>query len=86
METTQTVRLRPKHQITLPMQIVEQAGLAPDALLLAKYSHGVITLTPQASARPAGGILAYAGVAKHCWGQSAAEVQQHIDELREDRL
>ena len=78
------IRMRPKHQLTLPADIVRQANLATDDRLDVSYSNGVIVLTPKPAS--AGGhpfdLMAYAGIAKDMWGDTADEVNQYIRDLR----
>ncbi len=79
-----TIRMRPKHQVTLPASVVRQANLALDDKLEVTYSHGVIVLTPQAKASAPQNFdpMAYAGIGKGIWGATAKEINQHLDELR----
>jgi bifunctional DNA-binding transcriptional regulator/antitoxin component of YhaV-PrlF toxin-antitoxin module len=78
------IRMRPKHQITLPANIVRQAKLATDDRLEVTYTNGVIVLTPHPAAAPAQAfnVMSYAGIGEGMWGQSADEVNQYISDLR----
>ena len=64
--------MRPKHQLTLPAQIVRQAKLSPDDRLEVTYTNGVIVLTPRsvASSSHEFDLMAYAGVGKGIWGRA----------------
>jgi hypothetical protein len=78
------IRMRPKHQVTLPANIVRQAKLAPDDRLEVTYTNGVIVLTPcsKSSSAPKFDLMAYAGIGKGMWGNTAEEVNKHIRDLR----
>jgi len=79
-----TVRVRPKHQITLPVSIVNQANIHQDDLLEANYVNGVITLVPKARHAHHGDIMDYAGVARDVYGKTAEEVDASISQLRDE--
>jgi antitoxin component of MazEF toxin-antitoxin module len=78
------IRMRPKHQLTLPANIVRQANLATDDRLDVSYSNGVIVLTPKsaASGSQAFDLMAYAGIGKGMWGNTPEEVNHYIRDLR----
>jgi hypothetical protein len=67
------IRMRPKHQLTLPAQIVREARLNLDDRLEVTYTNGVIVLTPWpvASSSSEFDLMAYAGIGKEIWGDSA---------------
>ncbi|MHB1233704.1 MAG: AbrB/MazE/SpoVT family DNA-binding domain-containing protein [Burkholderiales bacterium] len=79
-----TVRVRPKHQITLPVSIVNQAGIHQDDLLEADYVNGVITLVPKARQARHGDIMDYAGIARDVYGKTAEEVDVALSQLRDE--
>lgn len=79
-----TVRVRPKHQITLPVSIVNQAGIHQDDLLEASYVNGVITLVPKARQARHGDIMDYAGIAHDVYGKTAEEVDASFSQLRDE--
>lgn len=67
------IRMRPKHQLALPAQIVSEAKLSSDDRLEVTYTNGVIVLTPRsvASSSHEFDIMAYAGIGKGMfWGAS----------------
>ena len=78
-----TVRVRPKHQITLPVSIVNQAGIHQDDLLEAGYVNGVITLVPKARQSRHGDIMDYAGIARDVYGKTTEEVDAALSHLRD---
>jgi len=78
------LRMRPKHQVTLPANIVREAKLAPDDRLEVSYTNGVIVLTPRPNAASAQkfDFMAYAGIGKGVWGSTSEEVNKYINDLR----
>lgn len=78
------IRMRPKHQVTLPANIVREAKLALDDRLEVTYTNGVIILTPRSkqSAPNTFNLMSYAGICKGMWGNTADEVNQYISDLR----
>ena len=78
------IRMRPKHQLTLPAHIVRQAKLATDDKLDVRYSNGVIVLTPRLAASDGQtfDLMAYAGIGKGMWGNTPEEVNHYIRDLR----
>lgn len=78
------IRMRSKHQLTLPAQIVREARLSLDDRLEVTYTNGVIVLTPRpvASSSREFDLMAYAGIGKGIWGESAQEVDAFIHNLR----
>ena len=79
-----TVRVRPKHQITLPVSIVNQAGIHQDDLLEASYANGVITLVPKTRQSRKGDIMDYAGIAHDVYGKTADEIDATLSHLRDE--
>ncbi|MDH4120352.1 MAG: AbrB/MazE/SpoVT family DNA-binding domain-containing protein [Deltaproteobacteria bacterium] len=79
-----TVRVRPKHQITLPTAIVNQAGLHPNDLLEASYVNGVITLVPKGRGAGEEDLMAYAGIAEGLYGKTRQEIDANIRQLRDE--
>ncbi len=78
------IRMRPKHQITLPASIVREANLAPDDRLDVSYTNGVIVLTPRSKSisEQKFDVMAYAGIGKGMWGNTPEEVNKYINDLR----
>jgi bifunctional DNA-binding transcriptional regulator/antitoxin component of YhaV-PrlF toxin-antitoxin module len=77
-----SVRVRDKHQITLPVSVVQAAALAPNDVLDVEYTNGVITLVPTARVPKRASANAFLGALKGTWGKSAAAINR---ELRADR-
>lgn len=77
------VRVRPKHQITLPARIVREAGIGTDDLLDVTYTDGTITLMTSSGSRKARkALMDYAGIARGVWGETAREIDR---DLRKER-
>jgi bifunctional DNA-binding transcriptional regulator/antitoxin component of YhaV-PrlF toxin-antitoxin module len=79
------VRMRAKHQITLPAHLVRQANLHEDDKLSVHFVNGNIVMTPQKNAAPLVDIMSFAGVCKGVWGDTHEEVMASIAELRAGR-
>ena len=73
------IRLRPKHQVTLPANLVRRANIQLDDKLDVSYVNGSIILTPIAVRRTQPEIMAYAGIASGLWGNTAQEIDQALD-------
>lgn len=77
------VRVREKHQITLPAAVVRAANIGLHDTLEVSYQDGVIILmTPQAvqKRRP---LMAMAGSTKGLYGRSTEERQQYLADERQ---
>ena len=72
------VRVRLKHQITLPARIARQAGIKENDLLEVAYLNGVVTLAPAGRKAQGKSLMDYAGIARGAWGQSASEVDRNL--------
>lgn len=77
------VRVRPKHQITLPSRIVAAAHIKPDDVLEVAYANGVVTLVPVSRKERKGSVMAYAGIAQGIWGQTTDEIAAELNSDRE---
>ncbi len=76
------VRVRHKHQITIPSDIAQAAHIKPEDVLDIAYANGIITLVPQKRRQRKESIMSYAGIARGLWGNTAAEIDASI---RNDR-
>ena len=72
------VRIRPKHQITLPSRIVAAAHLKPGDVLEVAYANGVVTLVPVSRKERKVSVMAYAGIARGIWGQTTDEIEASL--------
>lgn len=79
------IRLEKLRRLTLPPEIIAQAGLRQDDVLEASYQGGAIILRPAlkpAPAPPALSMMDYAGTCKGAWGDTPAEVEFHVAQDR----
>ena len=79
------IRLGKQQQLTLPPEIIEQAGLRQHDMLEASYENGAIILRPIRSPEPGGpakSIMVYAGSCKGAWGSTPEEVDTNLLEDR----
>lgn len=76
------VRVREKHQVTLPMAIVRGANIHENDLLEVSYKNGVITLTTQQAAAPKRSLMDFVGITQGLYGKNAKQVAQYLDDER----
>ncbi len=77
------VRVRNKHQITIPARIAESANIKPDDMLEVSYSNGVVTLIPVARKKRKESAMAYAGIARGIWGETTLEIDAALNKSRD---
>lgn len=77
------VRLRGKHQVTLPISIVREANIAENDVLEVGYRNGVITLVVQKTERKKTSLMDYVGITGGLYGKTAADVQAYIQNERD---
>ena len=76
------IRMRPKHQVTLPASLVRQANIQLDDKLAVSYVNGSIILTPCAAHKNQADIMAFAGIASGLWGTTAHEIDQTLSSMK----
>ena len=76
------IRLRPKHQVTLPASLVRRANIQLDDKLDVSYVNGSIILTPTAARKTQADIMAFAGIGSGLWGSTAPEIDQALDRMK----
>ena len=76
------IRMRPKHQVTLPASLVRQANIKLDDKLAVSYVNGSIILTPSAAGKSQTDVMAFAGIASGLWGCTAKEIDQTLDNMK----
>jgi antitoxin component of MazEF toxin-antitoxin module len=79
-----TVRVRNKHQVTLPTSIMQQANLHQDDILEASYHNGVIILIPSRATPKQDNLMDYAGIGRTSYGQTPTEVDNTLTTLRSE--
>ena len=82
--TLPEIRMRPKHQVTLPASIVKRANFQVDDRLCVDYVNDTIIIKRKDSspAKPTKSIMSYAGIGSSLWGNTTAEVEATIRDLR----
>ena len=78
------IRMRPKHQVTLPASMVRQANIKLDDKLAVTYVNGSIILTPSTAGANQTDIMAFAGIANGLWGNTAKQIDQTLDTMKSD--
>jgi bifunctional DNA-binding transcriptional regulator/antitoxin component of YhaV-PrlF toxin-antitoxin module len=76
------IRMRPKHQVTLPASVVRAANIQLDDRLMVKYVNGNIIITPKKNDAPPVDVMAFAGIGRGLWGDTPEAVEQTVRELR----
>jgi bifunctional DNA-binding transcriptional regulator/antitoxin component of YhaV-PrlF toxin-antitoxin module len=78
------VRLRSKGQLTIPASIIEEAKLPEGATFDIAFVNGVITLTPLVKDKKKDDLMSYAGIFKGAWGNTEAEIEKTLLNLRNE--
>lgn len=79
------IRLEKQLRLTLPPEIIAQAGLQPNDFLEALYEDGKIILRPSkqpGSPAPKRSIMAFAGACQGAWGDTPADVEKTLAQDR----
>jgi bifunctional DNA-binding transcriptional regulator/antitoxin component of YhaV-PrlF toxin-antitoxin module len=77
------VRIRDKHQVTLPISIVRDANLRENDMLDVAYKNGVITLSVKQAAVKKRSLMDFVGATRGVYGQDPAQVAQYLDSERD---
>ncbi len=77
------VRVRKKHQITLPARIAESANIKLDDMLEVAFNNGVVTLIPVSRKHRKKSTMAYAGIARGIWGKNTREIEVEVNKTRD---
>ena len=80
------IRMRPKHQVTLPASIVRQADIKADDRLTVEFVNGAIIITPVSTkpGAPPDDVMSFAGIGRGLWGATPTEVEATIRGLRNE--
>lgn len=83
--TMPLVTLRPKGQVTIPTQILQQWNIEPYQKLEVAFHNGVLTIIPatRKESNKKKTLLSFAGAGRGCWGDTPEEVNQSITNLRD---
>jgi bifunctional DNA-binding transcriptional regulator/antitoxin component of YhaV-PrlF toxin-antitoxin module len=76
------IRVREKHQVTLPMSIVRGAGIHENDVLEVSFKNGVITLVPSKAKLPKKSLMDFVGATQGLYGRDASEVAQYLEQER----
>ncbi|MFZ3083547.1 AbrB/MazE/SpoVT family DNA-binding domain-containing protein [Rhodoferax ferrireducens] len=76
------IRMRPKHQVTLPASVVREAKLKPDDRLTVTFINGSIIITPKHDAKDEDDIMSFAGIGHGLWGNTPEEVDQTLCNMK----
>ena len=78
------IRMRRKHQVTLPASIERLAGIEPEDMLTVTFMNGAIVIKPKTKGtEPQDDVMSYAGIGRGVWGASSEEVVANIRKLRD---
>ncbi len=75
------IRMRPKHQITLPASVVREAKIKLDDRLTVTYLNGSIIITPKLDAQ-AQDIMSFAGIGRGLWGSTPQAVEATLTDMK----
>lgn len=77
--------LRPKGQLTIPVQMLQQWNIKPYEQVEISFQNGVITIVPanRKAATKQRSLSAFAGVGHGCWGKTPEAVSESIQNLRD---
>ena len=78
------IRMRPKHQVTLPASVVRQANIAVNDRLTVSYLNGSIIITPRQARQDSEDLMAFAGIGRGLWGDSAEAVDATLRNQRDE--
>lgn len=78
------MRMRSKHQITLPASIVRKMNFREDDRLVADCINDTVIIRrkPATPATPSNSIMSFAGIGSTLWGDTTSEVETTIHNLR----
>ena len=77
------VRVREKHQVTLPMAVVRSAGIRENDMLEVGFKNGIITLATKKAVVPKRSLMDFVGITKGLYGKDAKQVAQYLDAERD---
>jgi bifunctional DNA-binding transcriptional regulator/antitoxin component of YhaV-PrlF toxin-antitoxin module len=77
------IRVREKHQVTLPMSIVRGAGIHENDVLEVSFKNGVITLVPSKAKLPKKSLMDFVGATQGLYGRDPLEVAQYLEQERD---
>lgn len=77
--------LRPKGQITIPMNILKIWGIDTNEQIEISIHNGIVTMAPvnRKETQKHKNIMDFAGIGRGVWGETTEEVDNSIRELRD---
>lgn len=78
------IRMRTKHQVTLPASVVRAANLHPDDRLMVTYVNGNIIITPKKTEPQTDDVMQFAGIGRGLWGNTPEAVIETIRNMRSE--
>ncbi len=79
------IRMRRKHQVTLPASIVRAAKIEPDDKLNVTFANGAIVITPKnPAASEVLDVMSFAGIGRGLWGETPDDVTSAMRNLRSE--
>lgn len=84
-QTMPLVTLRPKGQLTIPAQILQQWNIKPYDQVEINFQNGVVMIVPvnRKATNKRRNFSAFTGIGRGMWGENPAEVQASIRNLRD---
>ena len=76
------IRMRQKNQLTLPASVARAAHIEADDRLTVDFVNGVVIITPKKAPEQKRDLMSYVGSGRGLWGNTPAEVDQEIRNLR----
>jgi len=81
------VKLREKGQVTIPAELLQEWSkknhVSINDSMEARLSNGVLMLIPQKRHLTKRSVMSFAGVGKGLWGNTPAEVDASLKEIRD---
>jgi len=77
------VKVRPKGQITIPIDILNNWNLHSEEKVNITLINGIVILTPLNRLEKKKSIMSYAGIASGIWGADANEIDNFIRDERD---
>ena len=77
--------IRPKGQLTIPAQILQQWNIKPYDQVEISFQNGVVMIVPakRKATTKRKSLSGFVGIGRGMWGETSAEVQTSIHTLRD---
>ncbi len=77
------VRVREKHQVTLPMSIIREANISQNDVLEVAYRDGIITMSTHKAMPAKRDLMDFVGCCAGLYGKNRKAVDDYIDNERD---